>query len=360
MIFEIVKRFIPLQQLQHWCGKLAAEVAERLEEDLEENERRATLLTISFHYIQNDTASSQSRSYALNSYKPEKMANQCIDIVTKAITIGKTPMTQLSISASKFVASKGNQNLKNFFKITDTPIETKNEKNTSPMTQRVTKLVNICHKTSLNKTNSSTNDSEKSKVLSDNEIVDSNTFKDSFFMNILKNETNLCDDGMVRENLDQPSTSRQINEIEEESLIELKEIFPDLNNIDTSLIPLLPPKLQEEAKSHLRAQQQNNIETNKKSKGKSSKSKINATKIQKNHPFYNFFMKNTTSDSIGKQCPRCSQSIPENKYVEHSDFHLAQDLQQSINGKRKSDEGMGPIVQTVKRRLSNENALHLT
>ncbi|XP_015432097.1 PREDICTED: DNA polymerase eta [Dufourea novaeangliae] len=99
--------------LKHWAGELSAEVCERLEQDHEENERRATLLTICYQYYQNKTTVSQSRSCTLTSYKPEKMADRCVEIVSKCT---HCPIAYLGVSAGKFVQAKGRETFMNFFK----------------------------------------------------------------------------------------------------------------------------------------------------------------------------------------------------------------------------------------------------
>lgn len=102
-----------LDVLRHWAGELSEEVCERLEEDRTENERRATLAVVCYHYYQNKTTVTQSRSYTLNSYKPERMANRCVEIVSKSTNC---PIAYLGISAGKFIPAKGSDNFRNFFK----------------------------------------------------------------------------------------------------------------------------------------------------------------------------------------------------------------------------------------------------
>ncbi|XP_020289889.1 DNA polymerase eta isoform X2 [Pseudomyrmex gracilis] len=99
--------------LRHWAGDLAAEICERLEQDLAENHRRATLLIISYTYYQNGSTVSQTRSFTLNSYKPEKIASQCVDAITKST---QCPVTCMGINASKFVPAKESNSFLKFFK----------------------------------------------------------------------------------------------------------------------------------------------------------------------------------------------------------------------------------------------------
>lgn len=124
--------------MKQWLGDLTTEVCERLEQDLEENERRATLLTVSFHYYQDRVEISQSRSCPLNTYKQEKVAASCFNIITKSM---QHPISFIGLSAGKFIAAKGSDLFRNFFKTntnkkenevnSSKPHEEKNTLNTS-------------------------------------------------------------------------------------------------------------------------------------------------------------------------------------------------------------------------------------
>ncbi|XP_043479251.1 DNA polymerase eta-like isoform X1 [Leptopilina heterotoma] len=110
------------ETLKSWLKDLTAEVCERLDQDLEENERRATLLTVSFHYYQDKVEISQSRSCPLNSYKPEKVADSCFNIITKSV---QHPVAFIGLSAGKFIAAKGSDYFRSFFKTNPNKEETK-------------------------------------------------------------------------------------------------------------------------------------------------------------------------------------------------------------------------------------------
>ncbi|TGZ31825.1 DNA polymerase eta [Temnothorax longispinosus] len=467
-----------LEVLKHWTGDLAAEVCERLEEDFIDNQRRATLLVISYHYYQNRSTISQTRSLALNSYKPEKMASQCVDVVTKST---QCPVVFMGISVTKFVPSKESGSFLKFFKnakpkdkeavILDSlgdatnsasssetkeePFTTVNSKevcslkperqksqtmeessvvkestaknnegtmkgnkrivnnlNTStedsPMSKRVSKLVQVCNE----------RDKRKNKRLS-GVVIDKNDFQDSFFMNVYKTgEKKCCNSKNVDtgegskcrkqliassaddENIDDytddntdlriqedacetPSTSHvpaYVNSNNEKPIeennertsaqnpsVRLREIFPNLDDIDPNILSLLPVDLQEEARLYMKSnnKKQENIkvirELPKAGRGRPSKSKLTGKSGKRRSPLYNFLIKTNSDDVPLERCAECDQMIPVTRFNEHVDFHVAQNLYQEINkptsvenaGTKRKLEDDETAVTFVKRQTSN-------
>ncbi|CAD1468582.1 unnamed protein product [Heterotrigona itama] len=435
---------VSLDVLKHWASELSAEVCERLEQDLEENERRATLVTIYYRYYQNRTTISQSRSYTLNSYKPENMATRCVQIVSKST---QCPIAFLGISAGKFIPAKGSDNFRNFFKSNELEsckkidVQTENEKIESIcLVEDSTKKIknnldvdkNICIDSNSDKINNmqnnklkhigkssrinaqltecnydtrtdssptsrrldnlinSLNERNEIKTLCKKKIncsnlgdpLDQNDFKGSFFMNVLNleesNSKNTCinnielngninmdikcenvnknniknEESNSDENLDLNmkdkiyvnneieneaiSSNIKLNENNEQDVIQLQEIFPDLNNIDLNVVALLPSYLQEEAKLHMKLKDKrgNTKEIVMKTSKRKSKSTINISKGKRSNDISNFLIKKNSSNLIevpSKQCVKCYQMIPISKYQEHCDFHLAESLQWDIS-----------------------------
>ena len=429
-----------LDVLKHWASELSAEVCERLEQDLQENERRATLLTICYHYYRNRSTVSQSRSCTLNSYKPEKMAIRCVEIISKST---QCPIAYLGISAGKFIPAKDNENLRNFFKLSKTKhtqdinnqiengklkcVETEDsitkitndlQPNKCISTFKINEMNNASHskvkniqnsenslklnkqicneKTDSSPTSSKLNNlimslNERSKKLNNynfNNSLDQNDFKESFFMNIFNSEktksknADACGIEMIEINEDtninfeyenlnennvqksennhknasdssteehnestsskeekkQPSSNININNNIDhgQGTIKLKDIFPDLNNIDLSVLALLPLDLQEEAKFYIKSQ---NKKDNTKeiivrnTKGK-NRSKTNDSKAKKLGDIYSFLVRKESPNFIevpSKQCAQCCRMIPLLKYQEHCDFHVAENLQKELN-----------------------------
>ncbi|RLU16232.1 hypothetical protein DMN91_011992 [Ooceraea biroi] len=445
-----------LELLRHWAGDLAAEVCERLEEDLVESQRRATLLTVSYHYYQNKRTVSQTRSLALNSYKPEKMASQCVDVVTKST---QCPVAYLGFAASKFVPSKESGSFLKFFKnakserskvnseacksldVVASSVDSMNseatEANTpaiisekdspdeesiksqitmmrrgnkktvensilntsmknSPTSKRVSKLMQVC--------------SEHVEVKSKNKrlsglIIDNNDFQDSFFMNVYKTKgkeersseveaaeepecetitstdterdasDEIVDDRSsnlyVQEN-SKPSTSytpthvssndepaRESNETRtREPVARLREIFPDLNDMDPEVLSLLPADLQEAARPYRqpRDKKQESVRVTRGGRGKSGKSKAAGKSGKRRSPLYNFLIKTDSRehDVPLERCAECDQLIAVTRFSEHVDFHVAQNLYREINKpasgeKRKLEDAEAGTATSVKR-----------
>ncbi|XP_011865850.1 PREDICTED: DNA polymerase eta [Vollenhovia emeryi] len=460
-----------LEVLKHWAGDLAAEVCERLEEDFIENQRRATLLVIAYHYYQNKGTISQTRSLALSSYKPEKMASQCVDVITKST---QCPVVFVGISVTKFVPSKESGSFLKFFKNTkpkeeevvvldsfgdatnstfsseakgepssasvsskeicswknterqnpqrvkESPVvkqsvaknngTTKGSKrivnnlNTSaedsPMSKRVSKLIQVCNQ----------HDKIKNKRLS-GVIIDNNDFQDSFFMNVYKTGEKKCDNnvedvdttkesrcrkqlvasGADDENVDDynadlqenacgvPCTS-QVHSNEgpaeknkrtsvQEPSVRLREIFPNLDDIDPDILSLLPADLQEEARLYVksRGRKQENLkvarELPRTGRGRPSKSKPAGKSGKRRSPLYNFLIKTNAGehDVPLERCAECDQMIPVTRFSEHADFHVAQNLYREINkpssgengGAKRKLEDDEVVVTLVKRQTSN-------
>lgn len=392
-------------QLKHWISELSAEICERLEQDLTENERRATLVTICYHYYQNKTIVSQSRSYTLNSYKPKNMTIRCVDIVFKST---QCPIAYLGISASKFIAVKGSKNFRNFFKSNNSEYHPKNvqiknmkiENSHSKVNIKSirndlsvdniissysnsnennnllsNKLKNIEKKPKnmqlneqisdtktdysptskkLNNIITSLNERDKTNAFYERKInlnvsLNQNDFKESFFVNIfnskesdlkdmfahnelielndninlnielekinvnnIKNENNFdeklnlnakeknCKQYRNNEIENRPFIKfNQNNEINNtQNITKLEEIFPDLNNIDPTVLALLPLDLQKEAKLYMKAKDNKDNTKDilvKTSKGK-NKFKINTSKRKKKNDISNFLIKKNSSN----------------------------------------------------------------
>lgn len=252
----------------------------------------------------------------------------------------------------------------------------------SPTSRRVFKLMEVCNERDGIKL--------KNKRMS-NVGINKKDFQSSFFMNIYKTEKNCPDDissdtieepehaersvipsnakdldvdnkntdddnsesYMRKSSRENPSTSRahmRVHSNDEDSANEttssvrnpavlLREIFPNLDDIDPDILLLLPPDLQEEARScaKLRAKKQENVKVvralPKTTRVKSGKSKVTEKSKKRSPLLYNFLIKTDSKDCDMplQRCTECGQMIPVARYAEHADFHVAQNLYQEIN-----------------------------
>ncbi|MCI4376754.1 hypothetical protein PGIGA_G00192100 [Pangasianodon gigas] len=95
-------------QVQHWLHQLALELEERLNKDKEMNERVAKLLTVGVRQAGDKKPNSFSRCFALARYEASKISSDSFAIIKSLNTAGShqeawsPPLTCLHLSASKF------------------------------------------------------------------------------------------------------------------------------------------------------------------------------------------------------------------------------------------------------------------
>ncbi|XP_008554583.1 DNA polymerase eta [Microplitis demolitor] len=466
-----------LDVLESWAHELSLELSDRLEQDLDENKRRATSLTISYHYYQDRRIIAQSKVCSLPSYKAEKISSICVDVISKGL---QKPIALISMSAGKFVPSKGSESFKNFFK----PGKSSADKTEHTATSESVDSISNClskedvkvDDESGNKTDDEDdNPLEKSfveistKVCDDksrkffevknsirknkdkvqnkpvinsltskpinlnlNKTLNGENFKNSFFMNILKDSKATVglkpsvstskfleqstevghqsksdgednEDKSVSEekkvsidspieyqspdifaespaqdacDVSEPEHAEQKTVVESKQaddtdvLDKLKEIFPDLDNIDRSVMQLLPIELQRAANAYLKSRKtvdtspvvKKNVK-NSTGKTKGQKNKTDKSSVKKDNSIYNFLTKNSAdNDSTMKLCPECNQMIKKDKFSEHSDFHVAKNLHLAINQSSISsavNETPGdndPETPTAKRKINLNNS----
>lgn len=500
-----------LEVLKQWANELAAELVDRLEQDKEENERRAVTMTVGYHYYSDGKVVSGTKVVPLPVYKVEKVASLCVDVITRAT---QKPISLVSMSASKFVPSKGSGDFVNYFKgggskqveqgsteteanqkekkidevktvieetncvdessndSNDLNVKYNNEnkiktyvKKETPHKSPKNKIIHSFFNKKIKEKNENTLDcidvkvpDKKSSLLVDNNLgktLDSKSLKGSFFMNCLKdsnpsfstlvtpgtsssstksqkkldfshlreeadfdrhgNESpdlfDDCSPGLKDESNDLISDDEEsdlqdaeFKDLEDEkqpsALDQLKEIFPDLDNIDPAVVELLPPELQKEAKAFMKCRNPSNppvtiiASTSKllmknstttknsvrektttknsvrekpttKNSVKEKTTKKNSTKEKtaknltiektttktgkstsksKSTTIQNFFQKrrsnpdNNDDDADVKKCDECCQMIEVDRWIEHCDFHMAQNLQRAINKSNNEDE----------------------
>ncbi|KAK0173566.1 hypothetical protein PV328_006742 [Microctonus aethiopoides] len=287
---------IDIDVLKQWVDTLATDVSNRLQQDMEANNRRATTITISYQFYRANKTISQSRTLPLASYKAERIINQTLDIVK----LLDKPIVALSIATSKFVPIENNGNFINYFKInTMKQDEEAEEEETEVKIEK------------------------EADYYTDSKIdVDVNNIEE--IENIPLKETNInCDNAIAIE--------------KKNPLAQLQEIFPNLDEIDLSIVQLLPLDLQREAKNYIKSKKNilnvsPSVKNNSKTISPKTKS-IKSKSLDKNpkNTIQNFLIKTNEDVSSMVRCVHCSQMIKIEKYLEHTDFHVAYDLQKNIN-----------------------------
>ncbi|XP_069698469.1 DNA polymerase eta [Periplaneta americana] len=182
------------QQVQFWLSELSAEVAERLEKDLEENKRRAKLLTVSYHQDIDSRSSSFTRSGPLTSYEREKIAADAFELVKRSNTgshdnqdLWYPRLKFLGLSVGKFVDENVAQNstLHDFFKTTQKGKEVDNGavRNINNTNSNISVDVQKQNAVEVQKQNENC---KSSSVMDKNSDGCGNSLSTSFFMKFLK------------------------------------------------------------------------------------------------------------------------------------------------------------------------------
>lgn len=107
-----------LGSVEHWLKELAFEVNARLEQELEENNRRATQITVSFGQEIDKKTVSVSKTFPITTYRHEKLFCDAFQIVKKNLVTksdGSLIVNFLGMSAANFRENKKN-NIVDFFK----------------------------------------------------------------------------------------------------------------------------------------------------------------------------------------------------------------------------------------------------
>lgn len=102
----------------HWLSELAEEISERLEQDLQENNRRAKQIVLSFAQEFNKKDVHSSRTMLLNSYDAKKITDDTFDNLKRHTqkSDGSFHIKFLGLSAGKFENTKNVYDISTFFK----------------------------------------------------------------------------------------------------------------------------------------------------------------------------------------------------------------------------------------------------
>ncbi|KAL7289379.1 hypothetical protein TKK_0016581 [Trichogramma kaykai] len=349
---------VKVETLRHWLGELSSEISERLEQDFEENERKATSLTVSFHYIQNKKVISQSRAFALTTYKQEKIAEMSINAVLKVTQ--DLPISFLGVSAGKFIKSRGSENLKKFFKPSSSlnNLQGSEKEDVNNFIDEHVELIKKLKTQITNSNSSNENNSETSKNVSipieqsSNSQFCSTSLKINDKFSPYKYESATVFNETVMEKKNEPKSNISFF-VSNNAMLKLQEIFPDLDDIDLDVLHMLPMQLQDEAKKFLKVKACEKQEVKlvaKSGRGRPPKCKLVVSNYSNPQTdIQHFFIKTGTNNKAEnfKKCLQCHQLILTNKFEEHNDYHVAQNVQLEMNSLLASDERR-------KRKLSDE------
>lgn len=134
------------EEVRHWLGELAQEIAERLEQDQMENNRKARQITVSFAQEVGRRDVSSSRTTALSSYDSRKIYEDTFEVIKKFCLKGDGTfhLKFLGLSAGNFEDMKNIREITSFFKMGESKTINEMDKN-SNLERYFTSMENMKH-----------------------------------------------------------------------------------------------------------------------------------------------------------------------------------------------------------------------
>ncbi|CAH0558795.1 unnamed protein product [Brassicogethes aeneus] len=307
------------EDVDHWIGELAQEIAERLEQDFEENNRRAKQIIVSFTQKINFKDVTSSRTQSLTSYDFKKVKQIGMDVLNRHClkSDGNYHILFLGLNVGNFEDNKNVSKITSFFKN-----GTENVKNPEIVDSKVTKIFfkafqgpSCSTKEQIQEDIITNEETEKADNKEDNvsiysvstvdleEDIDNFIYYDDVFCK--KDDLNKSENPSPRK--DRPGSF-------------FKRYFhkPEERNFDTS-------KIFEEESS-----EEENYENN-------------ITEPEENNGFKHF-----------QFCAECNKKIPDNEYQSHIDFHFAV----KVSDDKVSENTQNNTVQkcSIQNMLKNVNS----
>lgn len=337
------------EDVKHWLYDLSEELAERLDQDLSENNRKARQIVVSFAQEIGKKDVSSSRTTVLNSYEAKKIFEDTFEIIKKFCLKpdGGFCLKFLGLSAGHFEDMKNVREITSFFKVSekqevDTTKNSENFAEAGPSTSGV-KQVEI-----------EDEDSISSELFSSNETPPEDQKETgSFFVNYFNSlqkennspvERNFNTSKILEEDIQSDSSSSE----NEEKKSENYNNIPDDNGRITCEEcgkKILTTEIVSHNDYHfalkivkseadLYKQKPPDIKTNPPKTKDSKKRKQPQEKL--GVTITTFFQNQTNSDeNDGEMCNDCNKRIRLEEIESHKDYHIAKKLHAEINTPKK-------------------------
>ncbi|KAK5640193.1 hypothetical protein RI129_011004 [Pyrocoelia pectoralis] len=339
------------QSVLHWIGELGAELVERLEKDLEENNRKARQVTVGFTHDVNGNDISTSRVHPLNSYNAKKITDDSYAIIKKLClkADGTFCIKSISFNAGKFEDCRNVTAITSFFK-SDGPYKTIRKMEAS---ERVEILnTDIDEENYSNETVDLNEDATKLTFYKDNcenasddsitdEIptVEERSTKGSFFLQYFEDMKNCQHEPPVLRDFD---TSRNL---EDDDLLDTPGTSKD-EDVPTELceechqsIPI--SEMMSHKDHHLALQidkeekltRKSNVPTITIKAKENTKSKKRKCSDNRPNCTLTKFLQSTVKlqEENTQECPQCNRRIRKSDFDDHLDYHVAKELHMEIN-----------------------------
>lgn len=307
--FPGMKAINGIATLKHWLGELANVIQEKLEKDLEENNRTARQMTVSYtqQFGQNDVSS--TRSVSLVAYNADRIAADALELIKRNTDVFlksdspctlNNPIKHLSICAGKFednVSGKKDGLIQMFSAISNKARDGESSK--------VTKV----HQLKLPANRQENMDLEDFQPTGElNEKATSAPQVAS--QQLISSESEARGDNA--ENVKSNRTTDLIDGEEAASMFG-KNPFLEVKTVETI---------------------NKQVETAKVNKSSSSNE---SHRLDYRQTYAEFCRPLSLPESVQKPCPECKKNVPENELRSHLDFHFALLLSQQQREKFRSE-----------------------
>lgn len=329
------------EDVRHWLHELSEELAERLQQDEFENNRKARQIVVSFAQQINKKDVSSSRTTQLSSYEAKKIFEEVFDVIKRFClrSDGGFCLKFLGLSAGHFEDMKNVREITTFFKVGEKSEMNDKAKHLDYFFESMEKSVPQIFDESkdLNTPGPSTS---KQIQLEDedsisNELFSSNeTAKDtsSFFLNYLNT--------IKRDETDQSPVDRNFNTskiLEEDVQSNCSEV-----TCDECGKKILSTDLTSHNDYHFALKMvKSEADLYKKKSSpigqtvKSSSKKRKQPEQEKTVTLTKFFQNQTSNEEDGEICVDCNKRIRLEEVENHRDYHVAKKLHQEINSTPK-------------------------
>ncbi|XP_052865482.1 DNA polymerase eta [Anopheles cruzii] len=369
-----------LATLQHWLNELATEVVERLEKDLDENNRTAKQMTVSYSQQIGEGDVSSTRSVPLAVYETERIASDALEAIKRnterffkqgSMTTLHNAIKFLGISVGKFEpngTAKGGGIKEMFQSYSSKVSNVEHTKSTSE----------VASCSSINATNVS---SDVAREDPPQEPIKPTKDIKHFLQQAAKlPQSSTINDGKQSEDQLVPAAIEATDDtvtglpVREPTIVEPVRVKKDIKSFLRQRCNSTPPGTQNSESNSLTVEEQivesiwentDQLQQQAKASKESetdlrNQPSLDTTESHKNYTatYAEFSILPPEPVSIVKlQCSQCGKQVPENDYLSHQDFHYALQLSQQQRDEFRSDFKSKLLTATSTTKPSQSSAV---
>ncbi|EFA11358.1 DNA polymerase eta [Tribolium castaneum] len=328
------------ENVQHWLGKLAAEMSERLDKDLKENNRRAKQIIVSFAQEVNKKDVHSTRTHPLVSYNEQKIAQAAFEVVKRFCrkSDGTYHLKFLGLNASSFDDIKNVRQITSFFQVGPNQpkksLEKKPEVGEQSVYDQPTQELEedssnlIFYDDSYRVRDNNENELESTECSNIENVEELDRPTSSFFVKFFDNDSNE-NEQEEQDNIEENNDSEMSVEEETELCSECKK-----------RIPISELMSHQDYHFALNLSRSENVPPNSNVKTppvvKKSLDSMKKTRKRKeidcgNNSIRTFFAKQEEPTGPTETCTECNRKIKVEEMTSHMDYHTAKKIHLELN-----------------------------